>query len=242
MGSFADISREAQLTGPTARHTGWGVAAIDLDHDGWSDLVIANGLVVPCHLHFPPHGEEAFQLRNDPIADPRAFWRDYADQNLILVNEGRGRFRDASEYGGDFVSTVGSARALAYADIDNDGDLDLLVTYCGQRARIFRNDVPKRGHWLQVRAVDPRWRRDACGAEIIVVAADRRFHRVAQPSAGYLASHDPRVHFGIGPADHYDRLIVHWPDGVSEAFEGGAADQSIVVQRGSGTPIERNGL
>src|SRR5205807_4325373 len=135
----------------------------------------------------------------------------------------------------DFVSTIGSARALACADVDDDGDLDLLVTYCGQRARLFRNDVPKRGHWLQVRAVDPRLRRDACGAEIIVVAADRRFLRIAQPSMGYLASHDPRVHFGLGTARRYDRLVIHWPDGLSEEFEGDAADRSIVIHRGSGT-------
>jgi hypothetical protein len=242
MGNFADVSREAQLIGPTSRHTGWGVAAIDLDHDGWNDLVIANGLVVPCHLHFPPHGEETFQLRQDTIADPRAFWRDYADQNLILVNQGGGRFMDASEFAGDFAATIGSARALVCADIDDDGDLDLLVTYCGQRARVFRNDVPKRGHWLQVRAIDPRLRRDAYGAEIMVVAADRRFIQLSQPSMGYLASHDPRVHFGLGPAGRYDRIVVHWPDGLTEEFQGDAADRSIELQRGSGTPIERNGL
>jgi hypothetical protein len=238
MGNFADISREAQLAGPTSRHTGWGVAAIDLDHDGWNDLVIANGLVVPCHLHFPPHGEETFQLRNDTIADPRAFWRNYADRNLVLVNQGSGRFMDASEFGGDFVSTIGSARALACADLDGDGDLDLLVTYCGQRARLFRNDVPKRGHWLQVLAFDPRLRRHAIGAEINVIAAGRRFFQVAQPCMGYLAIHDPRVHFGLGPAVRYDRLVIRWPDGLTEEFEGDEADRSIVIQRGTGTPIE----
>ncbi len=239
-GNFSDVSREAQLTGPTASHTGWGVAAIDLDHDGWSDLVIANGLVIACHLHFPPHGEEQFQVCRDTVTDPAAYWRDYADQNQILLNLGGGRFRDASDMGGDFVSTTGSARALACADIDDDGDLDLLVTYCGQRARVFRNDVPKRGHWLEVRAIDPRLHRDAYGAEIVVVTAERRFQRLAQPSMSYMASHDPRVHFGLGPAIRYESLIVHWPDGTSEQFEGNATDRAIEIQRGTGTPIERD--
>ena len=239
-GNFVDISRQAQLIEPTAQHNGWGVAAIDLDHDGHVDLAIANGLVVPCHLRFPPHGEEAFQFRTDKIDDPQAFWRAYADQNLLLVNDGTGRFKDASEFGGDFIATLGSARALICADVDNDGDLDLLVTYCGQRARLYRNDVPKRGHWLMVRAMEPQWRRDAYGAEVVVSCAGRKYRRTAQPSSSYLASHDPRLHFGLGPADLYDEILVLWPDGSKETFPGGRVDQSIVIEHGHGISAERS--
>lgn len=239
-GTFSDQSGPAQLIGSTSRHTGWGIVAADFDHDGWIDLAIGNGLVVPCHLHFAPHGEEEFQVGRRPIADSRAFWRDYHDQNLLLLNDGHGRWNDASDRGGDFVALPGSARAVLSADIDDDGDLDLLVTYCGQRARLFRNDVPKRGHWLLVRAIDPRLRRDACGAVIVVSAGGRRFQQIAQTSGSYLAVNDSRVHFGLGSADHFDQLIVNWPDGSSETFAGAEADRSIVLERGTGVLIERS--
>ena len=139
------------------------------------DLPIVNGLVVPCHAGFAPHGEEVFVERNDQIADPAAFWREYADLNLLLFGHGDGHFEDRTPLGGDFSAAIRSGRALLYGDIDNDGDLDLLVTNCGGRARLYRNDVPKQGHWLQVQLADSRGPRDAYGAEVIVTAGNRQY-------------------------------------------------------------------
>jgi enediyne biosynthesis protein E4 len=236
-GIFTDASREMGLVEPTRRHTGWGVAAVDLDHDANLDLVIVNGLVVPCRLNFPPHGEEVFQIRNDKIDDSQAFWRDYADRNLVLVNSGGGAFVDHSNFGGDFISQVGTGRALAVGDIDDDGDQDLLVTYCGQRVRIFRNDVPKRGHWLKVSVQEPALRRLAYGAEVTVVAGGKKFRGTVSPSTGYLSSNDPRVHFGLGMPDRYTEIVIQWADGVREFFTGGLADRNIFLRRGEGTIV-----
>jgi hypothetical protein len=129
------------------------------------------------------------------------------------------------------------ARGLAVGDVDGDGALDLLVTTAAGRARLFRNVAPNRGHWLLVRTVDPALRRDAYGAEVVLEAGGRRQVRLVTPAGSYLCSSDPRAHFGLGAADHFDSLTVTWPDGDRELFEGGRADREVVLHKGKGTKV-----
>jgi hypothetical protein len=235
-GLFTEASREANLKEPTRPHTGWGLALIDLDHDGDLDLPLVNGRVVPCSPHslrpFAPHGEEIFFVRNDVIDDPAAFWREYADENQLFLNRGDGVFDEATTHRGDLGAAVGSARALIYGDVDQDGDLDLVVTNCGGRARLYRNEAPKAGGWLHVRLIDTLGQRDAYGAEVRLHAAGRTLLRLLNPAGGYLGSNDPRLHFGLGTTDAFDAIDVRWPDGTHEQFSGGAANRLVVLRRG----------
>lgn len=236
-GMFVDGTQVSGLGDLTLPHTGWGAAFLDLDLDQDLDLVLANGLVTPCEWlissRLPRHiASKVF------VPDSATFWAPYADRNLLLVNDGRGLFHDQSDFGGDFTSDMGSARSLIYGDIDEDGDPDLLVTYCGGRARLFRNDIPKRGHWLKVRAIDPRLHRDAYGAEVTVTVGDRRLIRLLNPASGYLGSNDPRPHFGLGDSAEFDAIHVLWPDGLSEDFPNGPGDRMIVLRRGEGRNSE----
>src|SRR5262249_33063267 len=117
----------------------------------------------------------------------------------------------------------------------NDGDLDLLVTTVGGPARLFLNVSHKQGHWLQIRVVEPSLGgRDAYGALVTVTAGKRHWVRNANPAFSYLASNDPRVHFGLGDVERFDRISVIWADGVEELFPGGGVDRHLVLRRGEG--------
>jgi len=239
-GFFHDGTLPSGLARTTMSHTGWGAVLVDLDHDGWLDLPMVHGLVIPCHSGFAPHGEDRLQVRYQSIVDDAAYWRDYADQNLLMMSTGSAILRDGTiDDGGDFTRAVGSARCLLYGDPDEDGDLDLLVTNSGSPARFYRNEFPKLGHWIRFRLVDDRTRRDAIGARIRIECGENSWTSVVAPCTSFLASHDLRVHFGLGDQTSVDRIVVFWPDGpveeCAEVFAGGPVDRDRTLRRGTGT-------
>jgi hypothetical protein len=116
-------------------------------------------------------------------------------------------------------------------DLDDDGDLDLIVSNCAGPARMFRNDAAGANHWLIVRAVDAQLRRDAYGARVTVTVGQRRLHRVISAGYSYASSSDPRAHFGLGSATSVDEIEVRWPGGPTEVYPGVAANQVITLTR-----------
>ena len=223
-GVFVDQTSTSGITKTAWRGTGFGTTLSDFDNDGDLDLAIVNGRVL--RLDGPPE---------DSPADVLAFWQPYAQRDQILLNDGHGRFGDVSESNRDFSARATVSRGLVCGDVDNDGKLDLLVTSIDGRARLLHNVAANAGHWLGVRTFDKLPRRDAYGARILLEIGTRVLQRQINPGYGFLASHDPRAHFGLGDAERYDNLIVVWPDGTSEEFGGGKADRIIEVSRGEGS-------
>ncbi len=218
-GTFRDATSMSGIAMSSLTMTGFGVAAVDLELDGDLDLVVVNG-----------------RVRRDaplPGSSLDTFWNDYAEPSQVFLNDGSAKFRDASRLAGILGSRNEIARSLSTGDIDDDGDLDLLVTLCAGPARLWRNDAPRRGHWLRLRLIDSLGNRDAIGARVTVRAANREFTREVNPSSSYLASNDLRLHFGLGESASYDGIEVQWRDGVGQHFPAGEADREIVLRRES---------
>ena len=221
-GQFSDRTARAGLLATDWRGTGFGTVLCDFDHDGWPDIAVVNGAV----------------SRGTPTPNPAlgAHFTEFAERNQLFRNEGPGKFRDISGQNKPLCGTPNVARGLASGDLNGDGALDLVVTPIGDRARVFRNVARARGHWLIVRAFDPRLKRDAYGTEVVVEAGGRRLLRIINPGDSYQCSSDPRAHFGLGTAARYDAIHVLWPDGLAEVFPGGDADRVLPLERGKGRP------
>lgn len=211
-------------TGPSSVPlTGFGVVACDLELDGDLDLVVVNGRV---NLGPSKSGVD--------LPFP---WNQLAESKLVYLNQGDGRFVPATELAGELGSRLEVSRGLAQGDLDGDGDVDLVVHNTASPSRIWLNQAPRAGHWLRVRALDPRYRRDALGARVTLRAGGLGFVRCVETSSSYLSSSDPRVHFGLGPATRVDSIEIAWPDGLRERFSAPGVDRELVLQRGSGEAL-----
>jgi hypothetical protein len=218
-GQFRDRTFSSGLASAARHGTGFGTLMADFDLNGSPDIAVVNGRVV--------HG--------GPAKDPAlGFWETYAERNQLFANDGTGKFRDISPSNPAFCAYWNVGRGLACADFNNDGAPDLLVTSIGGRARLLRNIAPNRGHWLKVRALDPKLKRDAIGAELRVRSGTQEWLRLINPCVSYLSSSEPTGLFGLGKTTAVDSIHVTWPDGTVEVFPGGAVDRAVEVRKGEG--------
>ena len=215
---FQDDSSPSGLGTASLPYTGFGAGFLDFDHDGDLDIAVANGRVSRGRL---------LTGKGTP-----SHWDDYAEPNSLYENADTGRFQSVGQQTTDFCRSIENSRGLAFGDVDNDGDIDLLVNNTGDRARLFRNDSRPAGRWLSVRAVDPELNRDALGARVTVVLGARRISRLIAPGYSFLSSNDLRAHFGLGAANQVDEIHVEWPGGATETFAGVQADQFVTLRKG----------
>jgi hypothetical protein len=128
-------------------------------------------------------------------------------------------------------------------DVDNDGDLDLLVTNNGERVDLLLNDGGSRGNALLLRLIGTDSNRDGIGARLRLTSGGRTQVREMTSGSSYLGQNDPRIHFGLGTATMVDRLEIRWPSGRTELVQTVAANQLVVIREGAGivasTPFER---
>ncbi len=219
-GGFRDQTTVAGLGASSVRYTGFGVAAFDLDLDGDLDLALANGRVT----------------RQDPLPGARGgdTWGGYAEPNLLYRNLGAGRFELLEGPEAAVFATVEVSRGLAAGDLDGDGDIDLVVVTADGPARVLRNDAPREGRWLTVRALDGA--RDALGARVAVEVDGTPCVRTVTTSGSYQSSSSPLAHFGLGRGAAPTRVDVRWADGAEEAFDLPGVERLVVVRRGEGRP------
>jgi hypothetical protein len=213
-GNFADVVLPAGLW-VKPLYVGWGVAFTDLDNDGWKDVVQVTG-----HVY--------------PELDGRQHGMAYRSPRLVFRNLGTGRFEDVSARAGPAIAQLHSSRGAAFGDVDNDGDIDVLVMNMGEPPSLLRNDATSTNHWVSVLLRGTRSNRSAIGASISVYASGFRQTDVVLSQSSFLSQNDFRLHFGLGAATRVDRVSVRWPDGATESFDGGAADRVILLVEGTG--------
>ncbi|MHC5110794.1 MAG: CRTAC1 family protein [Planctomycetota bacterium] len=221
---FVDATGASGLGSPSLPYTGFGTCAFDLELDGDLDLLVVQASVI---------------RQEKPIGDrSRAHWSGYAEPDHLFIHERKRRFKlDNSEETAEFRDRLEVSRGLAMGDLDNDGDIDWLIGQLAGPARLYYNDFPRQGRWLGIRAVDPRFNRDAVGAAVFVEHADgTRQTRVISSGGSYLSASDLRAHFGFGEGMEPAHVEVLWPDGLVERFLP-TLERYQTLHRGSGTKV-----
>jgi enediyne biosynthesis protein E4 len=213
-GRFEDVAMAAGL-GTQNRHVEWGAGLVDLDNDGWQDLLYVTGSVYP---------EVERQMPDFPHKGPR----------IVFRNLGGGVFDDVSATSGAGATTPRSSRGAAFGDYDNDGDQDVLVMNMNEPPSLLRNELRAGNRWLQVRLEGTASNRMGLGATVRVTAAGRTQARAALSQSSYYSHDDLRLPFGLGKATAAERIEVQWPSGRQDVVTAVAANQVVTVREGQG--------
>jgi hypothetical protein len=214
-GLFANVTFASGVGEATLPYVGFGAAFVDYDNDGDLDMAVANGDVI-----------DNVKLVRDSSS--------YEQLNLLLRNDGTGKFTSVGALSGPGFALKKASRALAVADLDNDGDLDIVVSNVGNTADVLQNDGGNRSNSILVRTVGSRSNRDGIGARLKLSVGGRIFVREVKAGSSYLAQNDLRVHFGMGNATKADRLEIRWPNGGVDTIEGIEANRILTVREGLG--------
>jgi hypothetical protein len=203
--------------GPATRlELTFGVLFMDFDLDGRLDIFQSNG-----HLEEDIAKVQASQRY---AQSPQLFWNAGPEFTTEFV-----KCRDA-ETGPDLQKPM-VGRGASYADIDNDGDLDVIAVGCGQKPRLLRNDQKLQNHWIRVKLVGNGSNRDAIGALVEIQVGEKTQSRRVNPTRSYLSQVELPVTFGLGMSDEIDRMVIHWPNGKKQTISKPQVDQLLVIEQ-----------
>ena len=217
-GLFEDRSAMVGLGVPSLAYTGFGTAWFDFDNDGWLDLLVANGAVRIL---------DALERATDPFP--------LDEPNQLFRNLGTGRFEEVTGRAGAVFALSEVSRGAAFGDVDNDGDLDVLVTNNNGPARLLINHVGQRNRWVGLRLVGGPGPRDMLGARVGVFRDEGPpLWRRARADGSYASANDPRVLVGLGEAATVRRVRVVWPSGRVEDWTDIAVGRWTTLTEGTG--------
>jgi len=218
-GSFEDHTYLSGL-GINTRYLGWGVAFLDIDNDGWLDIFISNGHIYP-------------EVDGSHIDAP------YAEHKYLYRNLRNGQFEEITNLAGSGISAPVPARGCAFGDIDNDGDLDIIVNCVNTTPQLLRCDTTVHRNFLKIRTVGVKSNRTGIGARVIVTAkldpAEKSSLRQideVRSGGSYYSQNDLRLHFGLDRADKADTVEILWPSGAHDLLKDLPANYLYVIEEG----------
>lgn len=218
---FTDGSFNAKVAQVTRPYVGWGTGFFDLDNDTWLDLFVVNGHVYP-------------QMNN--IASGAR----YNQGKLLFMNRGNGTFCNATTQGGAAIPEPRVSRGAAFGDLDNDGNIDVVVEDLDGQPMILKNSGDKTNHWITLELGAKQGNPLAIGARIKVTAGKVVQNEEIRSGGSYLSQNDLRVHFGLGNATKIDSIEIRWNSGKVETIKDVAADKFYAILEGEGVvPFEK---
>ena len=213
-GMFEDVTTVTRAGAGTLNNLTWGNGFADFDNDGDRDIFVALG-----------HLQDNIEIWDDTTS--------FYARNVLLMNTGDGKFVNVSEKSGDGLQVKLSSRGAAFNDLDNDGDIDVVILNTRCEPTIIKNDTANGNHWLQIRLHGTTTNRDGIGAHVKVTAGDLSLIDEVHSGRGYQGHHSLRLQFGLRKYKKIDRIEVQWIGGGIDVFKDIAADQSIILTEGS---------
>ena len=208
-GHFEDVSFPAGLVRPTWNLLGWGVQFVDLNNDGYQDIVMANG-----HVY--------------PEVDQHSFATTYRQHPFLLMNDRNGHFTDAHASAGPAFQLAESSRGLATGSLSNNGFIDIVISNLDAQPWIIKNPG-NTGNWLLLKLRGTVSNRDAIGARVTVKTGKLSQLREVKSGGSYQSHSDFRLHYGLGAAPSADEIKIRWPTGKQQVLKNVKANQILTV-------------
>jgi len=220
---FEDVTRTTGAGAGTFPYVTWGTGLVDFDNDGDRDIFVACG-----HLH------DNVELFDNSTS--------YKAANIVLENmlreTGNLRFRNVSDRCGNGLKVKESSRGAAFDDLDNDGDVDVVVLNSRRPPTILRNDTPAGNHWIEIELRGVRSNRDGVGAQVELWAGDLHLLDELHSGRSYQSDFGKRLYFGLGARDRADRLEIRWVGGGRELIRNVKGDRIVRIVEGTGKAVE----
>jgi len=203
---FQDVTYPSRLGPVSVLRSGWGNGIFDFNNDGWKDLFTANS-----------HADDNVHLFKAT---------EYRQPNSVIANLGDGTFRDVSADAGESFQAPAAHRGCAFADFNNDGKIDVVVSALREPAELWENVSPDDNHWITLKLVGTKSNRDGIGARVRI--GNQVNHMTT--AVGYASSSHSGVHFGSGKTEKIDMIEIKWPSGITQVLKGVKVDQVLQVR------------
>ena len=213
--SFTDVSFESKVAQISLSYVGWGTNFFDYDNDGWPDLFVTNGHVYP---------------QRSP----------YRQREFLHHNNRDGTFSEVASQTGSALMEERVGRGAAFGDIDNDGDVDVVVNDLDGSPQLLRNDGGNTNHSILIKTVGVKSNRDGIGARVKIVSGDLTQLDEVRSGESYLSQNDLRLHFGLQKRTKVDLVEVRWPSGAIDRIANVGANKILTIKERAGLVEQRD--